>query len=82
MSTLTYSHTDHAAAAAEAQARTPTHKSFWRRLFGNMMAAQQRRADREIAAYIARRGGYLTDEVERDIMRNLGNGGRVTRISR
>jgi hypothetical protein len=40
------------------------------------MASQQRRADREIARFLASHGGLLTDEVEREIMR------RVTRSDR
>jgi hypothetical protein len=38
------------------------------------MAAQQRRADREIARYIAASGG-LTDSVEREIERRFLLGG-------
>jgi len=79
MSTLTYSQPDYAPAPSEAQAQQPARTPFWRRLYESMIAAQQRRADREIAAYIASRGGSLTDEVEREIMRSLSNGSRMTR---
>jgi len=78
MSTLTYSPRTYAPATAEAQA--PARTSFWRRLFDNMIAARQRRADREIAAYIASHGGHLTDEVERGIMQGLSGGNRMTRV--
>ena len=36
-----------------------------------MAASRERRAEREIAAYIERHGGQLTDDMEREIMRHL-----------
>ena len=80
MSTLTYSRRDYDASPAEEKASATPRKSFWRRAFESMITARQRRADREIAAYIASRGGHLTDEVERDMMRSLSAGNRVTRL--
>jgi hypothetical protein len=74
MSTLAYSR--HTYVPTEAKVDQPKRASFWRRLFDSMVASQQRRAEREIAAYISRRGGLFTDEVERDIMRNLAGNGR------
>jgi hypothetical protein len=73
MSTLTYSrsHADTADAAAK-----PERKGFWRRVYGSLLASQQRRADREIAAYIERHGGLLTDDMERQIMHRLAGAGR------
>jgi hypothetical protein len=68
--TLTYSHSE----AATAQADTPARKSIWRRLFDAMIASQQRRAEREIAHYLASRGGILNDETEREIMQRLSGG--------
>ena len=44
--------------------------SLWRRWFDAIMVAQQRRADREIARYIATRGG-ITDSTEREIERRF-----------
>ena len=41
-----------------------------------MVAAQQRRAEREIARYLANRGGLLTDDMEREITQRLGGGRR------
>jgi hypothetical protein len=73
MSTLTYSDS-HPAEAATAE--RPERKGFWRRVYEGVMASQQRRADREIARYIERHGGLLTDDVERQIMHRLAGGGR------
>jgi hypothetical protein len=67
MSTLTYTHRDLAGEAAEAK---PARKPFWTRLYDALVQSQQRRAEREIARYLANRGP-LTDEVEREIMRRL-----------
>jgi hypothetical protein len=70
MSTLTYSH-DHSALAGEAGAQAAPRRGFWRRVLQALVAAQQRRAEREIAVYLARRGGLFTDDAEREIMRSL-----------
>ena len=65
MSTLTYSRS-HLADAADAARRTRRErKGFWRRVSTASSAGQQRRADREIAAYLERHGGLLTDDMER-----------------
>jgi hypothetical protein len=69
MSTLTYSR-EYAPAAPAAEAR-PARPSFWRRLWASFLASQQRRAEREIAHYIASRGGTFTDATEREIMQRL-----------
>ena len=44
--------------------------SLWRRWLDAMLTAQQRRADREIARYLATRGG-ITDDIEREIERRF-----------
>lgn len=44
--------------------------SLWRRWLDAMLTAQQRRADREIARYLAARGG-ITDDIEREIERRF-----------
>jgi hypothetical protein len=68
MSTLTYADRDIVSTgAAETK---PARKPFWARLYAAIVAAQQRRAEREIARFIASRGP-LTDELEREIMRRL-----------
>jgi hypothetical protein len=73
MSTLTYSHDGVAAPeAAEQSQRRP----FWRRVFEAMVASQQRRAEREIAIYLASHGGLFTDDTEREIMRRMSGNSR------
>jgi len=68
MSTLTFTNSDYAARdAAPARPRKP----FWRRAYDAIMRSQQRRAEREIAAYLRSHGGLLTDDIEREIMFRL-----------
>jgi hypothetical protein len=74
MSTLTYTHDTLGAPAVEA-APNPR-KSIWRRIIDAMSAVQQRRADREIALYLANHGGLFTDDMEREITRRLSGNGR------
>ena len=64
MSTLTYTTGTFTPAATETAARKPA----WRRFVDALVLSQQRRADREIARYIASHGGLLTDDMERQIM--------------
>ena len=73
MSTLTYTPEAHAPAApTEAkEARKP----FWSRLFHAIAESQQRRADREVARYLASHGHLLNDAAEREIMRRLWRAG-------
>jgi len=49
---------------------------MWRRIIDAISAAQQRRADREIALYLANHGGLFTDDMEREIMRRLSGSSR------
>jgi hypothetical protein len=42
-----------------------------RRIFDAIFESRQKRADREIAAFVARRGGRFTDELEREMTRRL-----------
>ena len=68
MSTLAYTNSDYAVReAAPASPRQP----FWRRVYDAIMRSQQRRAERDIAAYLRGHGGLLTDAMEREIMRRL-----------
>jgi hypothetical protein len=69
MSTLTYSNSTFTPALPEAE-KAPR-KALWRRVFDRMIESQQRRADREIARFIASHGGLFTDDMERQIMRRL-----------
>ena len=61
MSTLTYANQDLASAAPAVE--QPLRKPLWRRLFDALMESQQRRAEREIARYLASHGGLLTDDM-------------------
>jgi len=45
-------------------------RSLWRRALDAMLTAQQRRADREIARFLATRG-RITDDIEREIERRF-----------
>ena len=74
MSTLSYTHDTLGAPAVE----TPpsARRSLWRRIFDAIAAAQQRRADREIALYLANHGGLFTDDVEREVMGCLSGNSR------
>lgn len=49
--------------------RHPRKPSFLARVLNAAMAARQRQADREIAELVARRGGIMTDELERQLAR-------------
>ena len=74
MSTLTYTDSSFAPAAPEAEQIAG--KSLWRRFVDTLIETQQRRADREIARFIASHGGLFTDDVERQLMQRLTNSGR------
>jgi hypothetical protein len=72
MSTLTYTRGNLPAAERTSEAAaTEQRPGFWRRVFDRMVAAQQRRAEREIAAYLEGHGGLLTDDMEREIGERL-----------
>jgi hypothetical protein len=43
----------------------------WQRLLKAFRNSRRRSADREIARFIQGRGGHLTDELERDLMRHM-----------
>ncbi len=74
MSTLTYA--DHSLVAGETAAAKPARKPLLKRIYDAFVAAQARRADREIARYVATRGP-LSDELEREIMRRLAGTRRL-----
>jgi len=44
---------------------------IWRRFLDAFVARRQRQIERDIARLIARRGGRMTDELEREIMRSI-----------
>ena len=47
------------------------HRGLLRRVYDAFQASRQRKADREVAAYIERSGGHLTDSVEREMMATI-----------
>jgi hypothetical protein len=49
----------------------PKKPGWLRQLLARLMAVRQRRADREIARYLAQNGCRLTDAAEREIMQRL-----------
>jgi hypothetical protein len=71
MSTLTVTHGEAAPAASAASS-----KSFWQRAYEAIIVSRQRRAERDIAAFLGRTGGTLSDETEREIMRRLSGQNR------
>ena len=52
-------------------ARKAGHPGILRRAYDAFQASRQRKADREVAAYIERSGGRLTDSVEREMMATI-----------
>jgi len=54
--------------------RAATRPSLWRRLAGAILVTRERQAEIEAERYIARAGGRLTDEIERQITDRLITG--------
>ncbi len=54
-------------------------RGFLRRLYDTIMDNRQLRANRDIEAFLARRGHRLTDSIERDLNEHLFNGGWQSR---
>jgi hypothetical protein len=50
------------------------HPGLWKRLAGAIFESRERQVEREAEAYIARSGGRLTDEIERQITDRLITG--------
>ena len=63
-----------APANAKKQTAAPR-RGLLRRLFDKIMDNRQRSANRDIEAFLARRGHRLTDSIERDLNDHLFNGG-------
>ena len=62
-------------AAVPATTRRPAPpRGLLRRLIGAMIGSRERQVDREVAQFIARTGGRLTDETERQITDRLITG--------
>ncbi len=51
--------------------RAPSSRHFLLRIIDAVADANRRKADREIARYIERNGGRLTDNLEREIERSF-----------
>ena len=75
MSTIAYSSP---ALAVEAPSKTPA-KSFWQKIYERVVAAQQLRAERSVANYLASHGGLITDDLEREIMARMSANGALRR---
>jgi hypothetical protein len=52
-------------------AREAGHHGVLRRIADALIQWRQRKADRDIAAYIQRSGGHITDSVERELMERV-----------
>ena len=66
--------TDHFGLAHYAPAaRAPAHRGILQRMFDALFESRLRKAEREIAAYIAHSGGRLTDSIERELMDRVSN---------
>jgi hypothetical protein len=76
MSTLTYSNSN--LVPASSPQSTQRWMSLWRTLCAMLIASRQRQTEREIAAYLARHGGQLSDQLERDIMCRLDSSRHLT----
>lgn len=50
----------------------PSLRDLWQRISARVYAAQRRRTEAEIARYIVRNGGVITDDMERQISRRFG----------
>lgn len=74
MSTLTYTNQNVTPAAPAVEPRI--RRSFWKRMFDALVETQQRRAEREIARYLASHGGLMTDGMEREMMHRLTGNSR------
>jgi len=60
--------------AARPAVRVPR-PGFFTRLFDALIDTRARQAERDVGAYLARRGFKLTDSVEREMNERLFNGG-------
>ena len=63
--------TDHLGFTRYSRTARSAHRGMLRRMFDGMFETRQRKANRDIAAYIARSGGHLTDSIERELMERV-----------
>jgi hypothetical protein len=50
----------------------PSLRQLWKRITARIHAAQRRRQEADIADFIERNGGLITDDIERQIGRHFG----------
>ncbi len=62
-----------------APARRERRLNLWRWIYDGILRSRQRSANRDVAAFLARRGNRLTDSVEREIEAHMVNGGWQSR---
>ncbi len=60
---------------AKVETVTASKGGIFQRLADAIRISRQRQVDREIAAYLARSGGLITDSVERDMQRYIATTG-------
>lgn len=60
----------------ETPAASTARKSLWTRLVDAIFTSREKQAEDEIARYLARSGGTLTDSIEREITVHALTGGR------
>ena len=56
---------------AAPQTHTAAGRGVFRRIFDAIFDSRLRRAEQDIAAYLARSGGRLTDSIERELMERV-----------
>jgi hypothetical protein len=64
---------DFTAAKSTTESTPKSGRGFFRRAFDAMVEGRRRMAEREIEVFMRGRGGYLTDETEREINRILSS---------
>ena len=62
-------------ACGSKRANAATRKGIFRRIFAALERSRQRYIDREVARFLAARGGRLTDDVERQLNQRFWDGG-------
>jgi hypothetical protein len=60
--------------AARQPATPAPRRGFWRRVYDAVLESHERRAEREIGAYLASTGGRFTDAIERRVSDRLLSG--------
>lgn len=55
-------------------ARQKSRPGVWRRIFDRIFASRMKHSDREVARYLARTGGRITDDIERRMTEHLLRG--------